>query len=116
MSFADGWDYPCSTKAGVCDVVLPAGQPWLGWATQVGYSDIMTRLHSSSAVVTTDNIAVTKYFNYTVASGKTAGRHQLWFDDPDTLELKYAECKKRGTHGVGFWTADMPDYGNGQGE
>ena len=111
-----GWDYPCSSQAGVCDVVPPAGQPWMGWATQIGYSDVMACLHSSGgAIVTTDNVSVTKHFDYAVASGKTAGRHQLWYDDPDTLEKKYAECETQGAHGVAIWTADMPNYATGQG-
>jgi di-N-acetylchitobiase len=113
-----GWDYPCNTTVGVCDVVPPAGQKWMGWATQVGYSNILTLLRNSSeATVTTDQVSMSKHFDYTVASGKTAaaGRHQCWFDDPETLEKKYAECKQQGARGVAFWTADMPDYQNGEG-
>ena len=120
-----GWDYPCNTTqtGGVCDVVPPAGQPWNGWATQIGYADAMARLHSTpGAVVTTDSVSVTKHFDYTAAVAASsrnpaaAGRrNEIWFDDPSTLQKKYAECKKQGAHGVAFWTADMPDYSTGQG-
>jgi hypothetical protein len=42
-------------------------------------------------------------------------RRAQWFDDPSTLVRKYADCKKLGTHGVAFWTADMPDYTTDEG-
>lgn len=86
-----GWDWPCTTNAtdAPCDVVPPCGRPWFGWATQVGYSNIQAKLKASSATLRTDNVSITRYFDYTVATGDAIGRHQLWFDDPVTLAQKY---------------------------
>ena len=110
-----GWDYPCVTKEGLCVVKPPGGQPWFGWATQVGYSNVMKQLQTGGGPVSTDAVTVTKHFDYTVSGGKSPGRHQLWYDDPETLQRKYAACMKEGARGVAFWTADMPDYTNGEG-
>jgi len=111
-----GWDYPCDkgTPAPGCAVVVPEGQKWLGWATQVGYANVMKRL-PAGAKPTTDAASDTKHFDYKVPTGKAKGRHSVWYDDPETLLRKYAECKKLGTHGVAFWTADMPDYATNEG-
>ena len=110
-----GWDYPCVAKEGECVVKPPAGSPWYGWATQVGYSNVIKQLHAGGGPVSMDTATVTKHFDYMVSGGKSPGRHQLWFDDPDTLEAKYAACQRAGARGVGFWTADMPDYPDGEG-
>jgi spore germination protein YaaH len=31
---------------------------------------------------------------------------QLWYDDPETLRLKYAAIKQAGVRAVGMWTAE----------
>ena len=112
-----GWDYPCdpSNPAPGCAVTPPAGQQWFGWATQVGYGQVMQIQQNAGAQITVDSTTQTKHFDYTVSTGKAKGRHQLWFDDPQTLVDKYRKCKILGTHGVGFWTADMPDYTTNEG-
>ena len=110
-----GWDYPCVAKEGVCHVDPPAGSPWFGWATQIGYSDIIKLQQSAGGPISMDAPTVTKYFDYNATSGKSRGRHQVWYDDPQTLQSKYAACQHAGVRGVAFWTADMPDYTNGEG-
>ena len=119
-----GWDFPCAepepattptapdaAAAGntTCAVVPPTGRPWYGWATQVAYGQVMATARQAGASPVTDAVTDTKHFDHTVASGAASGRHQTWFDDPDTLQSKYARCKKLGARGVAFWTADMPD-------
>jgi hypothetical protein len=36
----------------------------------------------------------------------TGGLHQTWFDDDETLEVKYKDAKVRGLKAVGMWTPD----------
>ena len=35
------------------------------------------------------------------------GTHQMWYDDPRSLRLKYAAARARGVGGVGMWTGDF---------
>ena len=88
-----GWDFPCSTNdtGAACHVVVPPNQEWYGWATQVDYSAALRTLADSGSKLETDNASVTRYFTYTKDSGSVdAGRHQLWYDDPVTLQAKCA--------------------------
>ena len=39
-------------------------------------------------------------------TGVTGGMGQLWYDDPETLRLKYAAIKQAGVRAVGMWTAE----------
>ena len=138
-----GWDYPCdSNRTGiVCNVTPPAGQEWYGWATQIVYSDTMKLLDGNTVMTReyVDNKTTTKYFDYNKTGGsergrreherelgskregggnrsiRDGGRHQIWFDDPMTLEAKYSLCASLQTHGVAFWTADFVDYSTHQG-
>ena len=41
--------------------------------------------------------------NYRNASGTL---HQVWFDDPKTLAVKYAALRAAGVAALGMWTAD----------
>jgi di-N-acetylchitobiase len=38
--------------------------------------------------------------------------HQIWYDDPISLKLKYDYAVKLGLRGVGMWNADAIDYKN----
>ena len=73
------------------------------------------RQRKMNATVSVDSLSETKYFDYNSTLGRSHGRHQVWFDDPDTLQAKYAASKTAGARGVAFWTADMPDYSLGEG-
>jgi len=46
-----------------------------------------------------------KYFNWYAADGST---HQVWYDDPDTLRVKYSLAKRAGMRGLGIWGAGAP--------
>lgn len=48
------------------------------------------------------------YFNYRDAA--TGAVHQMWYDDPQSLTLKYAFAKEAGLRGVGFWHLDALNY------
>ena len=47
--------------------------------------------------------SITKVLNYRNGTG---AEHQLWYDDAETLRLKYAAIKAAGVNAVGMWTAD----------
>ena len=52
-----------------------------------------------------NNHSRSPFFEYTsAADGK---RHQVWYDDPQSLQLKYDLVTKLGLRGVGFWPADI---------
>lgn len=36
--------------------------------------------------------------------------HQVWFDDKESLKLKYDMALNIGLRGVGMWEADSLDY------
>ena len=38
--------------------------------------------------------------------------HQVWYDDPLSLILKYKYAAKMNLRGVGIWNVDAVDYGN----
>jgi di-N-acetylchitobiase len=46
-----------------------------------------------------------KYFNWQAADGSA---HQVWYDDPDTLRVKYSLAKRAGMRGLGIWGAGAP--------
>ncbi len=38
--------------------------------------------------------------------------HQIWYDDIESLTLKYQYAVKHGMKGVGMWDVDLLDYSN----
>jgi di-N-acetylchitobiase len=105
-----GWDFPCTEASGdVCSVDPPAGKPWYGYATQVGYTDVLKLANNSSLRPTTavlDTESMTQHFDYVATSGQ---RHQVWYDDPTTLATKYEAVATKGGLGVAMWTANFGD-------
>ena len=117
-----GWDFPCSEDASgaPCSVDPPAGKPWFGYATQVGYGDVLKLAASADLRPTApvlDDATMTKRFDYwrssgaaaAVASGAATQRHQVWYDDAETLSAKYRAVVRQGGRGVAMWTANMGD-------
>ena len=47
------------------------------------------------------------FFNYIDGSGTV---HQLWFDSPASLRLRYDLARQEGLRGVSAWRNDMVDY------
>ena len=43
------------------------------------------------------------------ASGAATQRHQVWYDDAETLSAKYRAVVRQGGRGVAMWTANMGD-------
>jgi spore germination protein YaaH len=50
------------------------------------------------------------YFDY--RDPKTSVMHQLWYDDVESLSLKYRFAKLAKLRGVSMWNADSLDYSN----
>ena len=38
------------------------------------------------------------------------GIRQVWYDDPDSLQIKYSLAEQLALAGVGMWEADAVDY------
>jgi di-N-acetylchitobiase len=73
--------------------------------TDVGYAQTLPLLklgQSQGSPVQWDEEQVTNYVNYFNESDEHY--HQVWFDDPISLALKYAWAAKRGLRGIALWT------------
>ncbi|XP_078572274.1 di-N-acetylchitobiase-like [Branchiostoma floridae x Branchiostoma japonicum] len=104
-----GYDYPCLdlTKDDVCSIkkVPFRGAPCSDAAgRQVDFKDIMRLMGNSSR--RWNDIFKSPYFNFQ-EGGMT---HQMWFDDPVSLQYKYGWALKQGLRGVGMWHGDTLDY------
>ncbi len=53
-----------------------------------------------------DTSVQTPYYNYRGTDGRT---YQMWYDDPQSLALKYSAAKELGLLGVGPFTFDDQD-------
>ena len=83
---------PCSDAAG----------------TQIEYRQVMRLLHENSTDGSHWNAAAkAPYFDYYDHVGH---RHQVWYDNPTSLALKYELVQKLGMRGIAFWGTDFLDY------
>jgi len=97
---------PCSDAAG----------------TEIGLTRILTELAPLSiegnATISFDDRSMTPYFTYKKIEqtpdnngiAAPALYHQVWFDCPRSLALKYKLAKDMGLGGVGFWNVDELAY------
>ncbi|CAH1237826.1 CTBS [Branchiostoma lanceolatum] len=104
-----GYDYPCLqlAKDDVCSIkkVPFRGVPCSDAAgRQVDYKDIMKLMRNSTR--RWNDTFKSPYFNFQ-EGGQT---HQMWFDDPVSLQYKYGWAVKQGLRGVGMWHGDTLDY------
>lgn len=53
-----------------------------------------------------DDLLQSPWFNYVDAQGTV---HQVWYDDPQSLSVKFAMAKSLGLGGVGVWNFDCLD-------
>ncbi|KAF6266769.1 glycoside hydrolase superfamily [Scenedesmus sp. NREL 46B-D3] len=113
-----GYDYPCrgvdaSTPA-AADVDLCRLQP-------VAFQDVSCsdaagaqrcyyeawHQQRNTTEVRWEPTQASPYFNYRAQDGAT---HQVWYDDPTSLALKYQVAAIHGLKGIGFWNLDCLDY------
>lgn len=118
-----GYDYPCLNgtmpDADFCPI---HPSPFRGVnctdaaGTERPYSEIMAQLERKNQTTPArwDSATESPYFNYQTPSGEV---HQLWFDNPRSLRLKYALAAQYGLKGVGFYSTPYLDpWGNATGE
>ena len=65
-------------------------------------------LLNRSSPIMYDEEAQSPFFNYIDRSGVA---HQVWYDSPTSLRLRYTLARQAGLRGVGSWRSDMVDYG-----
>ena len=47
---------------------------------------------------------------YITQDPTTGGIRQLWYDDPESLMIRYSYAKSNQLRGVSMWNADFLDY------
>jgi len=116
-----GYDYQCQSepKWGLyCPIqeVPFRGCPCSDAAGgQRGYAAIMSllALNATAPGRQWENANAAPYFHYVnSADGKL---HEVWYDDPASLALRYAVAKRLSWRGVGMWNADVFDYSTDSG-
>ncbi|XP_065844596.1 di-N-acetylchitobiase-like [Oscarella lobularis] len=112
-----GYDYNCSSldAVGLCSLkhVPFRGAPCSDAAgVERDYAVVRQMLKNSTRVWNETFSA--PFFNYVApVDGKT---HQVWYDDPESLALKYRYGVDVGLRGLAFWTVDSLDYSSTEGQ
>jgi len=110
-----GHDFTCINQINstVCPIQLA---PWRGVqctdanAPEYSYSDIITKfLPKSTTGILWDQASSSPYFDYT---DDQANKHQMWFDNAKSNNLKVQWAKLANLRGVGVFTVDLIDYNN----
>lgn len=76
--------------------------------SQLPYVNIMSILNTSTTGRIWDSNTASPYFNFIDSS--SGNTHQMWYDDPESLGLKYQYAVDNDLRGVGMWTANFLDY------
>lgn len=108
-----GYDYPCLEL--VSDRICKIKRiPFRGVncsdaaGRQIEYAEIEDLTVSrASFSPQKDDESESYFFNYEDSVG---GKHQVWFDNPISLKLKYDFAAKENLNGVAIWNADLLDY------
>ena len=74
---------------------------------QVGFADIQDLIISRDATVVKDEDSASFYFNYEDTLG---GKHQVWFDNVESLQEKYQFASAENLNGIAIWNSDLLDY------
>ena len=103
-----GCDYTCAAGAEQghaydgCPVV--ARKPPAKDHVVTSFGDVLAHyLPNKTGDVVLNQTVQTKHFNYRDGDNLT---HQVWFDDHETLAVKYAAALKAGVSALGMWLAD----------
>ena len=107
-----GYDYPCLslTDGLVCTIrkVSFRGAECSDAAgTQRSYSDIRNLIRTSTSFVQWNATLQSPFFNYRNSTGY---QHQVWFDNTESLSVKYLYAAQRGLKGLAFWNIDTLNY------
>ena len=107
-----GYDYTCQslTSAGECTI---SEVPFRGIqcsdsaGRQESYFAITALLKQSYTGRVWNTTFKTPFFNYKASDGHI---HQVWYDDPESLGIKYYNAAKAKLGGVAAWNIDSVDY------
>ena len=107
-----GYDYPCTamSRTGVCSIkeVPFQGAPCSDAAgTQRDFDNILLLLANSSSGRIFDIATASPHFNYKASDGSL---HQVWYDDPESLGIKFKYARTQQMAGVAFWNIDSLSY------
>lgn len=111
-----GYSYPCLNLSSEDICTIPE-VPFRGVncsdaaGTQVPYSQVTSLLSKSTSGRIWNSTLFSPYFDYTPPAGSV---HQVWYDDPESLVLKYQLAKKIGMKGLAFWNVDCLEYNGSQ--
>jgi len=96
-----GYIYPCeSLRGSICSI---RSVPFRGCncsdaaCKEYSYSHIMDLKHKTRAPLHWDKLSQTPYFEYTETDGR---QFQVWFDDPQSLLMKYEISLGMGLGGL----------------
>jgi Di-N-acetylchitobiase len=108
-----GYKYTCETFSAAQSLCAIKPMPFFdapcsdASGSQIDYGDIENiRKRLPSDARHWDAMSQTPFLQYEENGVAT----QLWFDDEQSLRLKYALVKSLGIRGVGMWNADTLDY------
>jgi len=101
-----GYDFPCTSMSGQCETSGPFG----GGSWQKTNRQIVLKLKNSTTGVQWDSKSSSRYFDYIDSDGLHPNRHQIWFDDSDSMAFKMLFSQQSSLRGVAFWTADYLPY------
>ena len=111
-----GYDYPCLSLTDDSVCIIPK-VPFRGVncsdaaGTQRPYNEIVRLIQASVSFVQWNASLESPFFNYRATSGEY---HQVWFDDTESLSLKYDYAARVGLYGLAFWNIDSLDYNGTQ--
>ena len=107
-----GYDYPCLSLTDDSICAIPK-VPFRGAScsdaagTQRPYSAIRDLIRSTVAVVQWSASLESPFFNYKASSGE---HHQVWFDNTESLSVKYTYAAQRRLKGLAIWNVDSLRY------
>ena len=109
-----GYDYPCLTLTDDFICTIPK-VPFRGVncsdaaGTQRPYYIIREIIRDSTAFVQWNATLEAPFFHYKAKDGQ---QHQVWYDDTESLSLKYIYAAQQKMKGLAFWNVDQLDYSN----
>ncbi|KAG2452834.1 hypothetical protein HYH02_002180 [Chlamydomonas schloesseri] len=122
-----GYDYPCqpdgrgvkpspATDLCVLQPVEYRGAPCSDAAgVQRNFREFMAELRAgrNSTALTWDPLAASPHFNY--VDRATGQVHQVWFETPESLALRYRLARDLGLRGVGTWNLGAVEHSGAAG-
>eukprot|EP01097_Dermamoeba_algensis_P010682 TRINITY_DN796_c0_g2_i1.p1 TRINITY_DN796_c0_g2~~TRINITY_DN796_c0_g2_i1.p1 ORF type:complete len:239 (-),score=46.87 TRINITY_DN796_c0_g2_i1:117-833(-) len=118
-----GYDYPClpsmknrlsANEGDAEDLCYLKYVPFRGVncsdaaGGEMGFGGVIEVLKNSTTGRLWDDYLKAPYFEFIDSS--TSQRHQIWYDDLESLGLRYSFAKELGLRGLGMWNADSLDY------